>query len=189
MKMKFITIAGKLGSGKSSTGKELSKQLGFERLSMGDLQRSFAEKLGLNFEEYHNKIGRDRSFDKKVDEYQIEIADTRTEVVLDSRLGWYFIPESFKVFLELPTEVAAERMVHDAKTNPTREVEQITDKDSQMEKIEHRMTSEIERYKKLYDIDNHFDHKNFDLVVRTDEHSLLEVVDIIKKAYENWLKE
>jgi len=190
MKKHIITIGGRLGSGKSSTGKLLAEKLGYQRFSMGDLQREYAEKLGMDFSTYSEMQKTDHSLDKKVDLYQKEIAQIHDNFVLDSRLGWFFIPNSFKVFLDLPTEIAAGRILTDSQNNPYRRVEvgEFEDKKTIIENMERRIDSERVRYKDLYGIENHFDNKNYDLVIKTDKYNLQEVVSQICIAYENWKK-
>jgi len=188
MKKNIITIAGKLGSGKSSTGNLLAKKIGYKRFSMGDIQRAYAEKLGMTFAEYCEMQKTNHDIDKKVDQYQKEISEKENFFILDSRLGWYFIPDSFKVFLELPDDIAAQRIMDDASVNVLRQVEQVSSDIEDVKKsLIHRVESERKRYLDLYNIENHFDHSHYDLTVRTDKHSIEEVVDIIQKAYEQWL--
>lgn len=188
MKKKIITIAGKLGSGKSSTGNMLAQNLGYERFSMGDIQRKYAEELGMTFADYCEMQKIDHSIDKKVDQYQKKISEEKDSFILDSRLGWYFIPNSFKVFLDIPNEIAAERIMADARVNTLRRVENISSNISHVKKsLVNRVDSEKKRYLDLYNIHNHFDHSHYDIVVRTDKHSIEEVVAIIQNAYKHWL--
>ncbi len=185
-KKSIITIGGTLGSGKSSTGDLLANQLDFQRFSMGNVQREFSKKLGMDFTTFHEMLKSDPTIDGKVDRYQQELAQEQDNFVIDSRLGWYFIPQSFKVFLEVPQEVAAERIIQDAQQNSNRAVEVIENKEDVIERIKHRLDSERKRYKDLYQIEDHFDRGNYDLVIQTDKHNLEEVVAIIKEAYEKW---
>jgi cytidylate kinase len=185
-KKSIITIGGTLGSGKSSTGNLLAEHLGFQRFSMGDVQREYAKKLNMDFTAFSEMQKTDHTIDKQVDAYQQELADKEDDFILDSRLGWYFIPESFKVFLEVPEEVAAERIMRDAEQNPNRQVEIIETKEDVIERIHHRVDSERKRYRDLYGIEDHFERSHYDLVIRTDQHNLEEVVAIIREAYEAW---
>ncbi len=188
MKKSVITIGGTLGSGKSSTGNLLAEGLDLQRFSMGDVQREYAKKLNMDFTAFSEMQKTDHTIDKQVDAYQQEIAKEKDNFILDSRLGWYFIPESFKVFLEVPEDIAAERIMQDAERNPHRNVEIIESKEDVIERIQHRVDSERKRYKDLYGIEDHFDRRHYDLVVRTDQHNLKEVVAIIREAYEAWRK-
>lgn len=186
MKKEIITIAGRLGSGKSSTGNRLAELLGYRRFSMGDLQRKYSEKLGMDFTSYTEMQKTDHSIDKKIDEYQKEIGETENQFILDSRLGWFFIPESFKVFLDIPIDISADRIMQDAASNPNRATEIIESKEDVIARIEHRIESEKTRYKDLYNIDDHFNMAHFDIVIDTSKHNLEQVVAIIKEVYENW---
>lgn len=188
-KKSIITIGGTLGSGKSSTGDLLAEKLGFQRFSMGNVQREYSKNLGLDFTVFHEMLKTNDSIDKEVDAYQKQLAIETDNFVLDSRLGWYFIPESFKVFLSVPKEIAAERIIQDAEKNPNREVEVIKNKEDVIRQIEFRLDSERKRYRDLYGIEDHFDTNHYDLSIRTDQHNLEEVVAIIQEAYEKWRSE
>jgi CMP/dCMP kinase len=189
MKKHIITLAGKPGSGKSSTGTKLAQVLGYKRFSMGDLQRKYSEELGMDFASYSEMQKTDHTIDKKVDEYQKEVGEKEGAFVLDSRLGWYFIPQSFKVLLDLPAEIAVDRIMKDAESNPTRKVEKVETREDMITAMNARIDSEKTRYKDLYGIENHFDVNNFDLIVNTEHHTLEDVVGIIQTAYEKWLQE
>lgn len=184
-----ITIAGKLGSGKSSTSKLLANILGYQHYSTGDFMRSIAKDKGVSLGELSVMGETDSSIDKELDNHNIEIGK-KENVVLDSRLGFYFIPEAFKVFLELDPEIASERILEDKKINHDRHTEAklFDTKEHVIESIKSRLLSERKRYKDLYNIDDHTDHKNFDLVIDTSKFSLEEVSQKIIEEYNNWLK-
>ena len=115
-------------------------------------------------------------------------AGKRQGSVIDSRLAFYWIPESFKVFLDLPLEISKERILKNLQTNKLRaESEGTADVEKIYKKITERLQSERTRYKKLYGILNHTDKKNYDLVVDTNKNNLQEVAEIIVKKYRNWL--
>jgi len=185
----IITIAGKLGSGKSSTAKMVAEILGYEHYSTGDFMRSIADKKGIPLGELSKLAEIDLSIDKMLDDHNLEIGSMEN-VVLDSRLGFYFIPDSFKVFLELDPVVASERILHDKNFNPNRHKEaegNFDTPESIKEKINSRLESEKKRYKELYKIDNHTGHENFDLVIDTEKTPLEEVSRKIIEEYNKWL--
>ena len=93
----------------------------------------------------------DDSIDRALDDYNLEIGKMEN-VVLDSRLGFYFIPDSFRVFLELDPIIASERIMNDRKTNPDRHREAVgfDTKEEVAESINNRLLSERKRYKDLY---------------------------------------
>lgn len=189
-KKHIITIAGKLGSGKSSTAKKVAEILGYEHKSTGDFMREIAVNRGVSLGDLSVIAENDPSIDKELDDHNLNIG-TKNNVVLDSRLGFHFIPNSFKVFLDLDEETASERILKDKLNNPNRNTESTGDFDtveSIKEKIKLRLESEKKRYKDLYNIEDHTDHSNFDLVLNTKEISLEEVSKRVVEEYNNWLK-
>ncbi len=190
IKKHIITIAGTLGSGKSSTAKKLSELLGYKHYSTGDFMRSIADKRGLSLGDLSILAESDTSIDKELDDRNKEIGQM-LDIVLDSRLGFYFIPDSFKVFLELDLDIAAERILEDKKNNANRSTESsgsFDTKESIVKEVESRFNSEKKRYKDLYGIEDQTAHSNFDLVINTKDNSLEEVVEEIISKYNNWLK-
>jgi CMP/dCMP kinase len=189
MKRHIITLSGLLGSGKSSTGNRLGEVLGYQRFSAGHFQRTAAKSLGLAYDEYQKVAEQDPQYDQAADE-ALKAAGALENVVIDARLGYHFIPDSFKVFLTLPPEVAAGRILKDAETNPERHRETaigMRDVESITRAVNERAESERIRYEKYYGLKDIFAPENFDLVVDTSKHPLEEVVQIIKTSYEQWL--
>ena len=188
MKKEVITITGSLGSGKSSTAAGVAKALGYGRFSAGDFQRAAAASLGLTVDKYQKLAEEDPSWDRKADDTLIAAGETPHRVI-DARLGYHFIPDSFKVFLHLDSDIAAERIFQDAKVNQARHKEISGDMTAEtIEKgIRERLASEIRRYQKHYHISDVYDLKYFDLCVDTSKHPLDEVIDIVVNGYKNWL--
>jgi len=187
-KKHIITIAGKLGSGKSSTAKKVAEILGYRHFSTGDFMRSMAHEKGVTLGEFSKMAEEDFSIDKILDDKNLEVGKMEN-VVLDSRLGFYFIPNSFKVFLDLSPDVAAQRILIDKKINPNRHTEanNFDTEEEIKEKIILRLESERKRYKDLYGINNQTAHENFDLVIDTENISLEEVCKKVIEEYNNWL--
>ena len=190
MKKEIITINGVPGAGKSSTADLVAKELGFDRFSSGDFMRKIALKRGVTL----NKLGvmaeRDKSIDEEIDN-EVKKAGKRQGSVIDSRLAFYWIPESFKVFLDLPLEISKERILKDFEENKLRQAseKQSKDPDEVYEKITKRLESERKRYKELYGILDHTDKKNYDLVIDTNKNNLKQVVDIVVREYKRWIAE
>lgn len=188
-KKHIITIAGKLGSGKSSAAKMLAEKLGYEHYSTGDFMRSMANERGISLIELGQIAETDGSIDKELDDRNLEIGKMEN-IIIDTRLGFYFIPDSFKVFLELEPETASERILKDKETNPNRHTEangSFDTKESIMESINNRLLSERKRYKNLYGIEDLTDHNNFDLVIDTSKIPLEQVSQQIIEEYNKWL--
>jgi cytidylate kinase len=188
-KKHIITIAGKLGSGKSSTAKRVSEILGYTHYSTGDFMRALANEKNISLAELSKIAENDRTIDDILDDRNKKIGNEK-DVVLDSRLGFYFIPDSFKVFLELDSDTSAERILCDKKNNLNRSKESSGGFDTQeeiKENIENRLVSERKRYKELYGIEDHTSYDNFDLVIDTKKIPLEEVSKKIIEEYNIWL--
>lgn len=188
-KKHLITIAGKLGSGKSSTAKKVAEMLKYKHLSSGDFMRDVASERGISLMELNRIAEGDGSIDKELDNRNIEIGK-QSEIILDSRLGFYFIPDSFRVYLDLPLEVSAERILRDKENNPNRLKEDSASFDTKedvMKSIRNRQESERLRYEKLYGIKDVSNADNFDLIIDTSKYSLEEVAQKIVEEYKKWL--
>lgn len=189
MKKQIITIAGNLGAGKTSTADKVSQILGYERLSTGAIARSVANDRGLTITEWNKTAEADPSLDHDVD-MRTKALGRKDKFVLDSRLAWYFIPESFKVFLLLDPATSAERILASKQNKDNARLSEIETNDIEVLKndIDARYTSERKRYKELYNIDDHMATENFDLIVNTKINDLDKVTQIVVDAYKNWLK-
>ncbi|MFA5932340.1 MAG: AAA family ATPase [Candidatus Paceibacterota bacterium] len=186
MKKEIITITGTLGSGKSSTSDLVAKRLGFSRFSSGDFMRKIALDMGISLNELSIKAQNDNSIDEKIDE-EVKKAGQLEKIVIDSRLAFHWIPESFRVYLDLPPEIAQQRILNNLKDNKLRrQSEDSLTTEEIYKKIIFRRESERMRYQKLYGID-HTDKKNFILVIDTNKNNLEQVVDIIVSEYKKWI--
>lgn len=173
-----ITLTGKPFAGKGETSKIFEK-LGFEVVHMGELYREVAKERGLDVLEL-NKLG-DVTVDDMVDKKLIEIAKEKKdeEIVFDSRIAWHFLPDSFKVFLDVEAHVQAKRIMgakrDSEKTNLTFE--------EALESAKQRWNLENGRYQKLYHIDN-LNKSNYDLVIDTTQNTPREnATQILKEFY------
>ncbi|MDP2918221.1 MAG: cytidylate kinase family protein, partial [bacterium] len=142
----IITISGRPGSGKSTVGKMLAKKLGYNFYSMGDLRGKMAMERGITINEL-NEIGKREGWtDREPDEYQKKLGKTEDNFVIDSRLGFYFIPHSFKVFIEVDSKIGAERVFK----NQRPDEKPITDIKEMQTAFESRAKQDDERYQKYY---------------------------------------
>ncbi len=188
-KKEIITITGTLGSGKSSTADLVANELGYKRFSSGDFMRKIALEMNMSLNELSVKAQNDTSIDKKIDD-EVRSAGKMEGIVIDSRLAFHWIPESFKVYLDLAPEIAKDRILNNLKVNTLRkQSENATSAEEIYNKIISRRESEKKRYKELYEIENHADPKNFDIVIDTDKNNLEQVVDIIVSEYKKWREE
>lgn len=184
-KKEIITVSGTVGSGKSSAADRVAERLGYRRFSSGDFMRAIALEMGISLNELSVLAQTDTTIDEKIDA-EVRKAGELEKIVIDSRLAFHWIPDSFKVYLDLPPEIAKERIFNNLKENELRqESEHAATADEVYDKIRRRR-SEEKRYQELYGID-HTDKKNFDLIIDTNKNNLEQVADIIVSEYKKWL--
>ena len=185
-KKHIITIAGKPGSGKSTTSKGIAAELGFKHFSSGDLFRAIGKERGIDVFQTNIAAENEKEIDYMVDEKLRTIYEEENELVIDSRMAWHWMPHSFKVYLDLDLEIAAKRIL--TNYDPKRlEYESIPEKPSEYaEVLQARLDSEIKRYMRLYDA-NPYDTSNYNLVVDTARNNPEEAIKHVIAEYRNWL--
>jgi cytidylate kinase len=183
----IITISGKPGSGKSSTADKVAELLGYTRHSSGDMVRQILAADGLSLAEYNEQARDDHALDEAVDERLRNLRDKK-DIVIDSRLGFYWIPESFKVYLDLDIEVATARIYNDATSNAARSRagEGTTSLLDVSRQVKTRMEEERSRFRNIYHVDP-YDLAHFDLIVDTSRHSPQTVALTVYDTYRRWL--
>ena len=169
----IITISGIAGSGKSTVAVELAKALGLKHYSIGSLMREMAKEKGMSLLELGKLAEKDPVIDKALDEKQIELGREKDNFVIDSRLGFHFIPHSLKVFLEVTLDEAAKRIFKQGRLH-----ESYKDIDESLQKIKERISSEDKRYRQYYRIDYH-EKKQYDLAIDTTTLKVPQVVERI----------
>ncbi|MEJ0053854.1 MAG: cytidylate kinase family protein [bacterium] len=183
MKPQIITIAGSIGSGKSSTAKAVAAALGYEHFSSGDLFRQIAAERGLSIEAMNLSLEERNDVDHGVDEL-LKNMNGKEKLVIDSRLAFHWIPESFKVFLYVDPQSAAERIY--AHIRDQGRVSQEGSSAAEIrENTEVRTASETRRYSALYGV-NVYDTTQFDAVINTTHNNLETVVAMVLGAFRGW---
>ena len=184
MKPTIITIAGALGSGKSSTARRVAEKLGYKHFSSGDLFRAKAHERGVTIEEINHQAELEHEIDKAVDEELRRMGD-ESHLVIDSRLAFHWIPHSFKVYLALDPKVGAAR-IHNQIITEGRKSQARESVDDIYQNTLKRLQSEKKRFNNLYNIDPR-DTSAFDLVVDTETNNLDQVVETVLTHYNEWL--
>ena len=169
-----ITIAGLGGTGTSTVAKLLAKELGYEVMSGGDIFRQMAKEKGMTIYEFDEYVKANPHFDKILDKKQEEYGKTHDNFVLESRIGWFFIPDAFKIKLECELNERIRRV----------QEREGGDEEILKEKTLAREATYTPRYKALYGIDDWQADKHFDMIIdATVDTPDIIVANIIKRLH------
>ena len=178
----LVSIAGAPGAGKSTVAKQLAQELGYAYYSVGEHMREIAERRNMSLAELGRLAQQDDTIDKELDDRQREFA-SQNNVVVDSRLGWFFLPSSRKIWLSADVTEAAKRIAADI-AQDKRKGERAGTATATVEQVKHslleRIRSEQKRYQQYYKIDP-YDMNHYDVVLDTTHFSIAEVVAAIKR--------
>jgi CMP/dCMP kinase len=168
-----ITISGAIGSGKSTVSRLLAEKLKCNYYSVGQIMRELAKERGISLLELAKVAENDSTIDKALDKKQKEIGKKDANFIMDSRLGFHFLPDSCKIFLDVNIKEAAKRIF-----NENRADEGYKSLDDAINFIKKRSQSEKKRYKEYYGI-VFPDKKLFDIWIDTTSKSPSEIVQEI----------
>ena len=174
----IVTISGLPGSGKTTAGRIIAEKLGYKFYSIGDLRGRMAMDRGLTIDQLNDLGMREAWTDKEVDEYQKELGKKEDNFVIESRLGFYFIPQSVKVFLEVDLKKAAERVFRDQRPDEKTKASVA----ETLKSMKKRIQSDKTRYQKYYGIADFMDRAHYDIVIDTTELTIEQVAGKILKA-------
>lgn len=175
-----ISITGNLGSGKSSICKVLA-EMGYEICSGGNIFRRIAEEKGLSVVELNELAKKDRSIDDLIDSTTTKIGREKTDAVVDSRIGWNFLEESFNVFVYVDLAEAAKRVFNDHE----RKSEAYSSVEEAKANLMERQHLEDERYGQLYGID-YYDVNNYHLILDSTNQTPDALAKKIDEAYKEF---
>ena len=178
--MDKISLAGDLGSGKSTVAKILLEALGAEYYSTGSIVRSIAERMGMTIGELNVYMETHPEIDTEVDDGLVALASDPRALVIDSRMAWHFTKDTFKVYLSTDVETAAARI-----WNAQRVCEHASTLDETIVCTKERRASEKKRYSEKYGVDI-TDLTNYSLIVDTTYATPDEVAAVILSAFEQW---
>lgn len=171
-----VSIAGHVGSGKSSVARLVAERTGRRFLSTGHMFRDIASRHGMTVLELNRHAETHPEIDDEVDGHLRDLAMSDERLVIDSRMAWHFVPVSFKAYLVVDPIVGAERVLgasrHDESYGSLEEAAR-----ANMD----RQRVEADRYRALYGVLR--DHwGNYDLVVDTTDIPADRVADIVVEA-------
>ena len=98
-KKNIISLAGELASGKGAVSKLLCEELNYTVYRNGEYVRKLAKEKGLDITSFNAYLKDHSEIDRQIEKSAAEYAKTHNHFIIDARLGWYAVPESFKVYL------------------------------------------------------------------------------------------
>ena len=184
-KKKIITITGKTGSGVSTVTDLLSDSLSFRKFSAGGIFRTLANQHKMSVSELNEYSSKNKIVDEEIDALIRRIGEG-SETVLDARLGYYWIHDSFRVFLDVDDHVAAER-IYQQISGGSRSENGATSLEQTKNNIALQAKDTRDRLFRDYGID--ISNTNmFDLIINTGEKPPEDIARQIKEAFRAWLK-
>ena len=157
-----ISVTGDLGSGKSTVCRYLNRKYGLNVYSIGKIQRSLAEKYGMDICSFNKYMETHTEIDEEIDTELTAIGKRNENMVLDSRMAWHFVPDSFKVYLSVQLDESIKRIMRDTRGA----VESYASLEEAKRKIVERKQSENMRYINKYGVDCS-KPENYDLIIDT----------------------
>ena len=181
--MDKISLAGDLGSGKSTVAAILTEAIGAERYSTGSIVREIAERMGMTIGELNVYMETHPEIDREVDDGLVRLASDPRSLIIDSRMAWHFTAGTFKVYLSTDVETASLRIM-----SANRSCEHSQTLEETVACTKARRESEKKRYSTKYGVDI-TDLSNYSLVVDTTYATPDEVAGVILSSFEKWKEE
>jgi len=180
-----ISVAGKLGSGKSTISNILRAKYGYEIYSTGAIQREMALQHKVSTLEMNQLMARDLSYDHTIDNAVTRISVEREDetIIFDSRMAWKFVVKSFKVYITVDPHVAASRVMG----NQRGEEEAYTDLEDAKSKLIERSRLENERFLDIYGVNN-FDYSNYNLVIDSSDTAPIDIANIVYDRFQDYCR-
>lgn len=157
-----ISITGDLGSGKSTVCRYLKESYNLNVYSIGLIQRTLAQKYNMDIYTFNKYMESHTEIDEEIDKELTKIGKRDEDMVLDSRMAWHFVPDSFKVYLSVQLDEAAKRVMKDERGK----VEAYASLSEAKQKLAERKMSENLRYITKYGVDCS-NPGNYDLIIDT----------------------
>lgn len=177
-----ISLAGDLGSGKSTVSDILIGRLGAEYYSTGAIVRSIAARRNMSVVELNVYMETHPEIDNEIDDGLRELSNVEAPLVIDSRMAWHFTKGTFKIYLSTDAEVSALRIM-----NANRIGEHAASLEETIKETKARRASEKKRYFEQYGVDIK-DLGNYSLIVDTTYATPAEIANVIVDSFEIWQK-
>ncbi len=184
-KKHIISLAGDLAAGKGTVSAILIKELNYGIYRNGEYARKLARDMKLDITSFNAFLAEHPEIDLQIEKSASEYAKEHDNFIIDARLGWYAVPESFKVYLRVDIDVAAQRAFNDPNRKSTESFATVEEQKADMIR---RYKLENERYWKLYHVRKD-DMSNYDLVIDTTQLAPEQIAKKIMDEYEKWLNQ
>ena len=175
-----ISLAGDLGSGKSTVSKILIERLGAEYYSTGAIVRSIAEKHGMSVVELNVYMETHPEIDNEIDDGLRALSSVDKLLVIDSRMAWHFTEGTFKVYLSADPETSALRIM-----SANRVGEHAATLEDTVRETKERRESEKKRYMTQYGVDIK-DLMNYSVIIDTTAATPEEVAQCLISSFDTW---
>ncbi len=175
-----ISLAGDLGSGKSTVSALLTGPLGATIYSTGALVREIATRHGMSVGEFNTYMETHPDIDHEIDDGLKALSHDPRTLIIDSRMAWHFTQGTFKVYLSTDLATSARRIMQACRAE-----ESAASLSDMMASIHARRKSEEKRYLEQYGV-NIKDLANYDLVIDTTYASPQQVAEWILSAFARW---
>jgi cytidylate kinase len=159
----------------------LATELAYHYHSTGSRQRETARSLGLTTLQLNLVAENAPGIDETIDSDLRSLAGLE-HIVVDSRMAWHFLPDSFRVCLIVSVEEAARRIVHDG----NRDAERYVSLNTAIGAVEARALSERKRFFNTYGVEI-TSFRNFDYVIDTELLDTAQVVEYVIVGFKLWL--
>lgn len=184
-KKHIISITGDLASGKGTIAQILSEEFNYTIYKNGEYARKLGKEMGLDITSFNVYLKDHPEIDRKIEKSAADYAKEHDNFIIDARLGWYAVPESFKVYVTVNIDEAAKRAFNDQNRKSTEAFATIEEQKADMQK---RYKLENERYWDLYKIRKD-DMSNYDFIIDTTNITAKEASEKIKEEYLKWLED
>lgn len=177
-----ISITGDLASGQSTVSKMLAEDLNFELYRNGKYFRKLAIEKGMSVTEFGEYVAKHPEIDRQIEKSATEYVLTHKNIVIDAKMGFYAVPDSFKVYLKVDIDIAAARAFADPNRKRSENLPTLELQKADMIK---RTKNDIKRYENLYGVRKD-DMSHYDFVLDTGSLTPEQVLQKIKEEYFKW---